>query len=77
MKIAAREGIACHVGGGTHHAFRERGSGFTVFNDLAVAARLALQQGLARRCLILDLDVHQVRESLQICRRQYLHLSHS
>jgi hypothetical protein len=58
-RIAAREGLACHVGGGTHHAFAGHGSGFTIFNDLAVAARAARKEGLARRCLIVDLDVHQ------------------
>jgi acetoin utilization deacetylase AcuC-like enzyme len=60
MRAAVSDGIACHVGGGTHHAFRDRGSGFTIFNDLAIAARVALKEGLSRRCLIVDLDVHQV-----------------
>lgn len=51
--------IAGNLGGGTHHAHRMQGAGYCIFNDLAVLARRALRTGLARRVLILDLDVHQ------------------
>ena len=58
-KLALAHGLACQTAGGTHHAFPAKGSGFCVLNDLAVAARWALDRGLAKRILILDLDVHQ------------------
>jgi len=58
-KLAMTHGLACQTAGGTHHAFPDRGSGFCVLNDLAVAARWALDRGLVQRVLLLDLDVHQ------------------
>ncbi|CAN5475635.1 histone deacetylase [soil metagenome] len=58
-QLALQHGVACNTAGGTHHAFRDFGSGFCIFNDLAVAARVLQQQGLAQRILIVDLDVHQ------------------
>ena len=50
-----------HIAGGTHHAFYDRGEGFCVFSDIAVAANVILQRfpDLVKRVLILDLDVHQ------------------
>jgi len=56
---ALDEGVAANLAGGTHHAFADRGEGFCVFNDVAVAARVLQQQQLARRIAIVDLDVHQ------------------
>lgn len=58
-ELALQHGLACNTAGGTHHAFQEFGSGFCIFNDLAVAARRMQQLGLARQILIIDLDVHQ------------------
>jgi acetoin utilization deacetylase AcuC-like enzyme len=58
-QAAMEDGIAVNLSGGTHHAFRERGEGFCVFNDVAVAARMMHREGRARRVAILDLDVHQ------------------
>ncbi len=58
-RAALDEGVAVSLAGGTHHAFPERGEGFCVFNDAAVAAREALTSGSARRVAILDCDVHQ------------------
>jgi len=58
-QLALRHGIACHLAGGTHHAHRDFGSGFCVFNDLAVAAKALLAQGRVKRLLIFDCDVHQ------------------
>ncbi|MEN9230366.1 MAG: histone deacetylase [Thermostichus sp. DG02_5_bins_236] len=57
--LALRYGLACNTAGGTHHAFPSYGSGFCIFNDLAIAAQVLLQQGLVKRLLIVDLDVHQ------------------
>lgn len=57
---AKREGIAVNLAGGTHHAYRDKGSGYCVFNDAAVAARvLQRQAGRSMSILIIDLDVHQ------------------
>uniref|UniRef100_A0A7S1BH03 Histone deacetylase domain-containing protein n=1 Tax=Corethron hystrix TaxID=216773 RepID=A0A7S1BH03_9STRA len=52
---------SAHVAGGTHHAFFDRGEGFCVFSDIAVAARVALERyrDRVKRVLIIDLDVHQ------------------
>lgn len=58
-KLALEYGIACNTAGGTHHAFPSYGSGFCIFNDLAIAARTLQQQGEIEQVLILDLDVHQ------------------
>jgi acetoin utilization deacetylase AcuC-like enzyme len=58
-RSAMENGIAVNLSGGTHHAFRDRGEGFCVFNDVAVAARMMHREGRARRVAILDLDVHQ------------------
>ncbi len=52
-------GCSANLAGGTHHAYAHKGSGFCVFNDVAVAARLMLAEGLIRRVLVVDLDVHQ------------------
>jgi len=59
-KIALKDGIAANLAGGTHHAYRDRGSGFCVFNDSVIAAR-TLQKELDPnlRIAIIDLDVHQ------------------
>jgi acetoin utilization deacetylase AcuC-like enzyme len=58
-QLALRQGLALNTAGGTHHAFPSYGSGFCIFNDLAIASRVLQQLGLARKILILDLDVHQ------------------
>ena len=58
-QLALQYGLACNTAGGTHHAFSDYGSGFCIFNDLAVAARWVQQMKLAQKILIVDLDVHQ------------------
>ena len=58
-RAAFVDGVAANLAGGTHHAFRDRGEGFCVFNDAAVAARAMQNEGRARRILIVDCDVHQ------------------
>ncbi|MCC5828715.1 MAG: histone deacetylase [Phycisphaeraceae bacterium] len=65
-RLALEHGIACSAAGGTHHAFAGEGSGFCIFNDLAVAARRMIHEALARRVLIVDLDVHQGDGTAQI-----------
>ncbi|TWT96597.1 Acetoin utilization protein AcuC [Botrimarina colliarenosi] len=56
---AGRDAWGCHLAGGTHHAFPDRGQGFCVFNDMAVAVRNLRAEGRFERALVLDLDVHQ------------------
>jgi acetoin utilization deacetylase AcuC-like enzyme len=63
-RAALAEGLAANLAGGTHHAFPDRGSGYCVFNDVAVAARLMQAEWHRRqrrllRVLVIDLDVHQ------------------
>jgi acetoin utilization deacetylase AcuC-like enzyme len=57
--LALEHGIACNSAGGSHHAGPDFGSGFCVFNDVAVAARNLLAQGFAGPILVIDADVHQ------------------
>jgi acetoin utilization deacetylase AcuC-like enzyme len=57
---ALKEGVAVNLAGGTHHAYRNKGSGFCVFNDAAIAARVLLKSPIGPQKIgILDLDVHQ------------------
>jgi len=58
-ELALEHGIALSCAGGTHHAHRDFGSGFCIFNDLAVTAVGLLREGAARRILVVDADVHQ------------------
>lgn len=59
-KTALLEGIATNLAGGTHHAYRDSGSGFCVFNDSAIAARtLQKEVSAALKVAVIDLDVHQ------------------
>ncbi len=58
-RAALRDGTATNLAGGTHHAFRDRGEGFCVFNDSAIAARALQAEGLVERVVIIDCDVHQ------------------
>ena len=51
--------VAANMAGGTHHAFRDRGSGFCIFNDLAICAIKAIEKLSYSKVLIIDLDVHQ------------------
>ncbi|XP_063217477.1 uncharacterized protein SYNPCC7002_A1628-like isoform X2 [Bacillus rossius redtenbacheri] len=58
-QLSLQRGLACSTAGGTHHAFPDHGSGFCLVNDLAVAARHAVNTAAACKVLIVDLDVHQ------------------
>jgi len=61
--LAAREslrrGVGINLGGGFHHAFPDHGEGFCVFHDVAIAIRALQHEGLIRRAVTVDLDVHQ------------------
>ncbi len=71
-RAAFSEGVAANIAGGTHHASADRGGGFCVFNDAAVAARLMQaeqgRRGRALRVAVIDLDVHQVNGTARIFR---------
>lgn len=58
-RSALADGCAANLAGGTHHAHADRGEGFCVFNDAAVAARAMQAEGRARRIAVIDCDVHQ------------------
>jgi len=58
-EFAAIHGIALNIAGGTHHAFANRGEGFCVFNDFAIAINIFFQRNIYNKVLIIDLDVHQ------------------
>ena len=58
-KLAMSNRLACNTAGGSHHATFDSGAGYCVFNDVAVAAQYLLDRGLAKKILIVDLDVHQ------------------
>ncbi|MDP8901800.1 MAG: histone deacetylase [Actinomycetota bacterium] len=57
--VALDDGFAANLAGGTHHAFADRGEGYCVFNDSAIAARAVQAAGLVERVVVVDTDVHQ------------------
>jgi acetoin utilization deacetylase AcuC-like enzyme len=57
--FALEFGVSFNIAGGTHHAYRASGEGFCMLNDQAIAAAYLLQNKLANKILIIDLDVHQ------------------
>ncbi len=58
-RLALRDGLGFHVGGGFHHAFRDHGEGFCAINDVAVAIRRLQRDGRIERAMVVDCDVHQ------------------
>ncbi|MBA2736253.1 MAG: histone deacetylase [Pyrinomonadaceae bacterium] len=58
-RVALENEISSNLAGGTHHAFPDRGEGFCVLNDVAVAIRVLQKENLAKKFLIIDCDVHQ------------------
>lgn len=67
---AMQYGIGLNIAGGTHHAFPDRGEGFCLLNDMAIAANYLLHENLARQILIVDLDVHQGNGTAHIFRQE-------
>jgi len=57
--FAQKFGVALNIAGGTHHAFADYGEGFCLLNDIAIASNYLLNLQLARKILVVDLDVHQ------------------
>ena len=67
---ALRDGVGLNLAGGTHHAFADRGEGFCVLNDIAIAAAYLLHHHLALQILVVDLDVHQGDGTASIFRHE-------
>ncbi|MTE26169.1 histone deacetylase family protein [Winogradskyella ouciana] len=65
-EYALKHGIAMNIAGGTHHAYTDRGEAFCLLNDQAIGARYLQKMGLAKKILIVDLDVHQGNGTAQI-----------
>lgn len=65
-EFALEYGIAMNIAGGTHHAYSNRGEGFCLLNDQAIAAKWLLDQNHANAILIIDLDVHQGNGTAEI-----------
>lgn len=65
-EYALESGISMNIAGGTHHAYSNKGEGFCLLNDQAVAAQWLLDNKLARKILIVDLDVHQGNGTAEI-----------
>ena len=59
VNYSLKNGISMNIAGGTHHAFYDRGEAFCMLNDQAIAANYIIQEGLFKKILIIDLDVHQ------------------
>ena len=59
VSFSIKNGISMNIAGGTHHAFADKGEGFCMLNDQAIAANYLLHNDLAKKILIIDLDVHQ------------------
>ena len=59
VHYSIEHGISMNIAGGTHHAFYDRGEAFCMLNDQAIAANYLINEGLSKRILIIDLDVHQ------------------
>ncbi len=74
---ALEQGCGLQISGGYHHAHRDHGSGFCLFNDLVIAAQACLDEGRCAQVLIVDLDVHQGDGSAALCagRRDIITLS--
>jgi acetoin utilization deacetylase AcuC-like enzyme len=64
--FALSYGISMNVAGGTHHAYADRGEGFCLLNDAAIASNYLLANHLSKKILIVDLDVHQGNEKIII-----------
>lgn len=67
-RAALADGVGVNLAGGTHHAFRDHGEGYCVFNDTVVAVRQVQAEGRVRRAVVIDLDVHQGNGTAAVCR---------
>ena len=65
-EFALKHGVAMNIAGGTHHAFTNKGEGFCLLNDIAMASNYLLTKNLVKQILVVDLDVHQGNGTAQI-----------
>ena len=65
---ALQNGVAMNIAGGTHHSFTDRGEGFCLLNDVAIASNYLINKHLCKKILVIDLDVHQGNGTAQIFR---------
>ena len=68
-KLALQNRLSCNTAGGSHHATRDEGAGYCVFNDVAVAAKHVLSKKTIKKVLIIDLDVHQGNGNSEIFKK--------
>jgi acetoin utilization deacetylase AcuC-like enzyme len=67
VRAALGDGVAVNLAGGTHHAFADHGEGYCIFHDMVISLRRLRHEGVARRFLIIDLDVHQGNGTASLC----------
>ena len=67
---ALEHGVAMNIAGGTHHAFTDRGEGFCLLNDIAIASNYLLDNNLVKKVLVVDLDVHQGNGTAEIFQKK-------
>lgn len=67
---AKEHGVSMNIAGGTHHSFTNRGEGFCLLNDIAIASNYLLKENVASRILVVDLDVHQGNGTAQIFKNE-------
>ena len=70
VHYALQYGVAMNIAGGTHHAFTNKGEGFCLLNDIAIAANYLLDNKLAQQILVVDLDVHQGNGTAEIFKNE-------
>jgi len=68
--FALEDGVALNIAGGTHHSFADRGEGFCLLNDIAIASNYLLDQKIAKQILVVDLDVHQGNGTARIFQQE-------
>ena len=66
--FALQHGVSMNIAGGTHHAFTNKGEGFCLLNDIAIASNYLLHHKLVKQILVVDLDVHQGNGTAEIFR---------
>jgi acetoin utilization deacetylase AcuC-like enzyme len=69
-QFALQHGISMNIAGGTHHAFTNRGEGFCLLNDMAIASHFLLDGGFVKKILVVDLDVHQGNGTAEIFKNE-------
>lgn len=69
-EYALEYGVAMNIAGGTHHAYASHGEGFCLLNDIVVSAEYLIRKSLAKKVLVVDLDVHQGNGTAVLCQNR-------